>query len=83
MATQPGVLGAIEIMGRLNEGKTDKESAIMVKQIIKAIETRNSKWPSNELCKHVYNMDSTQTKLFLDVLKDMDFAFDEHFGLIR
>lgn len=75
-----GVIAAIEVLGRTTQGKSDKEQHLVIKQVIKAMETRNSKWPSDELTKVVHNLDNVSRDIFLAVLKDMDQGLTEYYG---
>lgn len=70
-------LDGINVLGKVCEGQTDKETFETVKQIVKAMKTRNSKWPSTELCKTVYKMDKTSKGYFLGVLQDIIQGFEE------
>lgn len=80
---QGGVLGAIELLGYINNGKTDKETHVDINQIIKAIKTKDRQaWPSKDLRKLYNSMDKFQQKLFYDVMKDMKEGLDEAYGRI-
>lgn len=76
-----GILAAIELMGKINDGKGDKETHKLVKQIISSMENKNrTEWPSKELRTIVNKMDHLQYSLFLLTLKDMDEGLTEYFS---
>lgn len=76
-----GIFGAIEHLGFLNKGKTDKETHKVVKQLITAIrEHKRSEYPDKEIRRIVNGMHKTSRKMFLDVLVEMDLALTEHYG---
>lgn len=75
-----GILAAIALMGEINEGKNDKETHKMVKQIIKAMtEKKRQSWPDKRLRKLVNEMDDLSKKYFLATLYDMDEALTNYF----
>lgn len=75
-----GILAAIALMGEINEGKSDKETHKMIKQIIKAItEKKRQAWPDKRLRKLVNEMDDLSKKYFLATLYDMDEALTNYF----
>lgn len=74
------VLDAITEFGNVGQGKPDKEVLKIAKQTIKAIETRNSKWPSTQLCKVVHNLKDNDRDLFLLIIKDMEQGLIEAYG---
>jgi hypothetical protein len=77
---QGGIFVAIELLGKLNEGKTDKETHKDIKQILKAMSEKNRQaWPSKELRKVVNELDQQSKKLFFQTLVDMDDALNEHY----
>lgn len=76
-----GVLGAIELLGYINNNKSDKETHVIINKIIKAIESKDRQaWPSKDLRKMVNEMDKVQQKLFYETMKDMKEALDEAYG---
>lgn len=76
-----GIMDAIKLMGETNEGKSDKETHVMVRKIIKAMtEKKRQEWPTKELRQCVNGMDTLQRKLFLETLLDMNKALDEVYG---
>jgi len=79
-----GVLGAIEILGAINVGKSDQETHKIVNEIVKAIRTQDrQEWPSKELRVHVNQLDKVQKELFTETMEDMLEALDEHYGKIN
>lgn len=78
---QEGILGAIALMGEINEGKSDRETHKMVKQIIKAMsEKKRQEWPDKRLRTLVNKMDKVQRDYFILTLKDMDEALTDEYG---
>lgn len=76
-----GVFGAIVLMGEINNGKSDRDTQKMVKQIINAMtEKKRQQWPDKRLRKLANEMDDLSKGYFLNVLQDMSDALDEHFG---
>jgi hypothetical protein len=79
-----GIIGAIVLMGQINDGKSDKETHKMIRQIISAMENRKrSEWPNKELRKMVNEFDSLTRSLFLDTLLDMDETLVEAYGIVE
>jgi hypothetical protein len=75
-----GILAAIALMGEINEGKSDKETHAMIKQIIKAMtEKKRQVWPDKRLRKLVNEMDGLSRKYFLATLHDMDEALTDYY----
>ncbi|HLO11589.1 MAG TPA: hypothetical protein VK190_04970 [Pseudoneobacillus sp.] len=72
-------MDGILALGNANVGKSDKETHVMVKQVIKCLKTRNAKWPTDELCKVVFQMDDMSRRYFLDTLIEMDEGLQEMF----
>jgi dsRNA-specific ribonuclease len=76
-----GIMGAIALLGQLNEEKSDKFTHKLVKQTIKAMENKKrGEWPNKELRAYVNQLDKLQYKYLLDTLKDMAQALDEAYG---
>ena len=79
---EQGLLGAITLLGKTNEGFTDQETHAYLKKVAEAMETKNrSLWPDKELRTHVNALDKTQYDLFLNVVRDMIEGLDDHYGL--
>lgn len=76
-----GIMGAITLLGEINEGKSDKFTHKLVKQIIKTMEQKKrGEWPNKELRTYVNQLDKLQYKYLLDTLKDMEGALNEAYG---
>lgn len=76
-----GILGAIALLGEINNGKSDYETHKLVKQVIAAMEEKKRKdWPDKRLRELVNSLDKIQRNYFLETLKDMDEGLSEHYG---
>jgi hypothetical protein len=76
-----GILSAIALLGEINDGKSDRETHKLVKQIIVAMEEKKRKvWPDKRLREMVNKMDNIQRNYLLMTLKDMDVALTEAYG---
>jgi len=79
-----GVLGAIALLGEINNGKSDRETHKLVKRIIVAMDEKKRKeWPDKRLRELVNKMDKLQRSYFLETLKDMDYALDEYYSTLE
>lgn len=73
------IFNAINELGEANKGLDDRGSHKLIKQTIKCITKGNTKWPTNELCKTVFDLKNADKRMFLSLLVEMDIALDEHF----
>lgn len=79
-----GILGAIALLGEINDGKSDIETHVLINKIIKAMtEKKRQEWPDKRLRKLVNEMDDTQRYYFLMTLQDMSDALTEHYDILE
>lgn len=79
-----GILGAIVLMGQINEGKSDLETYEIVNKIIKAMkEKKRTEWPDKRLRKMVNQFDDLSKKYFLQTLEDMSDALKEAYEIVK
>lgn len=75
------MLELIEILGRVNNGKSDRETHKLIKETVDAIVNKERQtWPSKELRAHYNSLDKLQQKLALEVLNDMLDGLNEAYG---
>lgn len=67
----------INALLKFGKGKTDKESHLFVKQIIKAIEDPTAYWPKSLLHRIYLNMGPKSRRYFCETVYELDKGLEE------